>query len=230
MDIAFKGLISQSVVVYLDDVTFYSKERGDHPKHFKQMFERCRKYKIFLNPKKNVFAISKGILLGHIVSKEGILEDSERTKSILQISPLHNKSSIQYFFDRINFVRRFIPDLTEIVKPLQNMIKKDIQFKWKPLEKEAFESIKISIADAPSLWSPNFSKDFILYTFAYEHSLVAVLTQKNEQGDTYPVSFMSTVLQGIELNYPLVDKQTFAVLLAAPTSTLLFYSEMQYYL
>jgi hypothetical protein len=39
MDIDFKGLISQSVVIYLDDVTIYSKKREDHPRHIKQIFE-----------------------------------------------------------------------------------------------------------------------------------------------------------------------------------------------
>jgi hypothetical protein len=58
---------------------------------------------------------------------------------------------MQYFFGRINFVRRFIPDFVEIVKPLQKMIKKDVQFKWTPLEKEAFENIKIAIANVSSL-------------------------------------------------------------------------------
>jgi hypothetical protein len=74
----------------------------------------------------------------------------------------------------------------------------------------AFENIKTAIANAPSLRSPDFSKYFLLYTFASEHSLAAILTQKDEQGDEYPVSFMSTGLQGVELNYPLVDKQAFS--------------------
>jgi hypothetical protein len=77
------------------------------------------------------------------------------------------------------------------------------------LEKGAFENIKTVIANAPSLQSPDFSKDFLLYTFASDHSLAAVLTQKDEQGDEYPVTFMSTGLQGVELNYPLVDKKAF---------------------
>jgi hypothetical protein len=123
MDIDFKILIHQSVVVYLDDVIVYSKERGYHPKHLKHIFECCRKYGISLNPKKIVFIVSKGILLGYIVSKEGISLDPERTKSILQIAPLHSKRSMQSFFGRINFVRRFVPDSAKILKPLQNMIK-----------------------------------------------------------------------------------------------------------
>ena len=52
MDIAFHGLISRSVVVYLDDVMIFSKKREEHAFHLKQIFERCRKYGISLNPKK----------------------------------------------------------------------------------------------------------------------------------------------------------------------------------
>jgi hypothetical protein len=150
-------------------------------------------------------------LLGHIISKDEISVDPKRTKAILQIPPPHSKKSMQSFFGRINFVRRFVPDFAEIVKPLQRMIKKDVQFKWTPLEKEVFKNIKASIATAPSLRSPYFSKDFLLYTFTSDHSLAAVLMQKEEQGDEYPVAFMSIGLQGVELNYPPVDKKDFVV-------------------
>ena len=86
------------------------------------------------------------------------------------------------------------------------MVKQSVQFKWIDLEKSAFNKIKTAIAHAPSLKSPNFEKDFILYTFSSDNSLVAVLKQKEEGGDEYPMSFMSTRLQGAELNYPSVDK------------------------
>jgi hypothetical protein len=82
------------------------------------------------------------------------------------------------------------------------MIKKYVQFKWTSIEKEAFENIKATIAVAPSLQSPYFTKDFLLYTFASDHSLATVLTQKDEQGNEFPIAFMSTGLQGVELNYP----------------------------
>jgi hypothetical protein len=52
MDIVFKGLIGHSVVIYLDDVTVYSKKRVDHPQHMKYIFERFMEYGISLNPKK----------------------------------------------------------------------------------------------------------------------------------------------------------------------------------
>ena len=82
MDIAFRGLIGRSVVVYLDDITIFSKKRGEHAFHLKQIFEHCRKYGISLNPKKCVFAVTEGKLLGHVISKKGISIDPKRIKAI----------------------------------------------------------------------------------------------------------------------------------------------------
>ena len=59
--------------------------------------------------------------------------------------------------------------------------------------------------------SPCFQKEFIFYTFPSDNSLAVVLTQKGELGDEYPISFMSTGLQGVELNYPSIDKKEYAV-------------------
>ena len=62
MDIALWGLIGHSVVVYLDDVVVFSKNIEAHMFHLKQIFDRCKKYGISLNPKKCVFAILEGRL------------------------------------------------------------------------------------------------------------------------------------------------------------------------
>ena len=60
------------------------------------------------------------------------------------------------------------------------MIKKDSTFSWGDKEKESFIRIREAIAKAPTLVSPNFRKDFILYTFASDISYAVVLTQKNQ--------------------------------------------------
>ena len=77
MDITFWGLIDHYVVVYLDDVKIFSKKREYHAFHLKQFFDHCRKYGISLNPKKSIFTILEGKLLGHIISKKGISIDPE---------------------------------------------------------------------------------------------------------------------------------------------------------
>ena len=146
--------------------------------------------------------MAEGNLLGHIITKQGIVVDLERVKAIAQIPLPRSKKTMQYFLGKINFVRKFISDFAQIVKPLQGMIKNNAMFQWNLSEREAFDKIKQAIAEAPSLQSPDFGKGFILYTFASDSSLVAVLTQKYGNNDEQPISFMSTGLQGAELNYP----------------------------
>lgn len=41
MDIAFKGLVNRSVVIYLDDINVYSRKCGNHLRYLKQIFECC---------------------------------------------------------------------------------------------------------------------------------------------------------------------------------------------
>ena len=94
MDIYFQGLINKCVVVYLDDVTVYSKNREDHIQHLTQIFERCRKYGVSLNPKKNIFGVEEGKLLGHIIYQVGIHIDLERIKAIAQLPLPHNKRAM----------------------------------------------------------------------------------------------------------------------------------------
>jgi hypothetical protein len=128
MDTEFPGLINKCVVVYLDEITVYSKNREDHIQHLTQIFERCRKYSILLNPKKTIFSVEEGKLLGHIIFQAGIPIDPKRIKAISQLPLPHNKKSMQSFFEKINFVRKFTPDFTKTIKPLQKMIHKVVEF------------------------------------------------------------------------------------------------------
>ena len=85
MDIAFIGLMQSSVVVYLDDITIFSKKCHDHLLALRKVFEICRKYGISLNPKKSFFVVTKGKLLGFIVSKDGIIIKPEISEEIAKI-------------------------------------------------------------------------------------------------------------------------------------------------
>ena len=211
MDIAFKGLINRSVVIYLDEITIFSKKRANHLHDLKQIFERCRRFGISLNPKKSFFALNEGKLLGFVVSKDGIYIDPDRVKEISDISLPHNKKSMQSFLGQINFVKRFIPDFSQIVLPLQNMIKKNSVFKWLHKEKEAFDLIKQEIINAPTLNTPKFSKHFTLYTLATETSYATVLTQPNDKQEEAPISFFSSNMKGAKINYYDLEKKAFAI-------------------
>ena len=106
------------MVLYLNDVTVFSNKSFDHLRHLTQIFERCRKYRISLNPKKNIFAVSKGNLLDHVKAKSWIKVDSKRVRDIMQIHFLVNKESMQSFLGQINFLHNFIFNYVQIVKPM----------------------------------------------------------------------------------------------------------------
>ena len=96
----------------------------------KQVFKRCRKFSISLNPKKSIFVVTEGKLLGFIVSKEGLIIDLERIEAISKIGLSNSRKAMQSFLGKINFVRRFVLNFAQVVKPLQFLVKKDVSFKW----------------------------------------------------------------------------------------------------
>ena len=124
--------------------------------------------------------MEEGKLLGHIISERGIKIDPDRVEAIQQIGLPRNKKEIQSFLGKVNILRRFIMNFVEVVKYINSMLKKDNTFQWSKEAKQSFVSIKQALSEAPILVSPNFDKDFILFSFSSEHTITGVLLQKNE--------------------------------------------------
>ena len=68
MDVAFVGEKEKFMVIYLDDITIFSKLDDEHLQQLERIFRKCRRYGISLNPRKSHFAMPKGKLLDHIIS------------------------------------------------------------------------------------------------------------------------------------------------------------------
>ena len=62
------------------------------------------------------------------------------------------------------------------------MINKEVGVKWKMQAKQSFELVKQALTQAPVLISPNFTKDFYIFSFASQNTIAAVLLQKNIMG------------------------------------------------
>ena len=80
---------------YLDDLPAHSQKRIYHPDHLHLIFERCRHYKIHLNPHKYVFYVELGRLLGFIVSSKGIQVDPLKFKAIVNLPPPHSTENLK---------------------------------------------------------------------------------------------------------------------------------------
>jgi hypothetical protein len=212
MDIAFVGEKDIFVLIYLDDITVFSYSHEDHLQHLRKTFLKCRKYGISLNPKKSHFALREGKLLGHIVSADGVKIDPARVEAIQKLSLPRSKKDIQSFLGTINFFRRFIANFAELTKYITCMLRKDSEVKWTEEARHSFESIKKSIMTTPVLISPNFDKDFYIFSFASNDTIAAVLLQKNEDGHEQPVAFYSKVLRDAEIKYDPIEKQAYALI------------------
>ena len=90
MDIAISDEIGHFIVIYLDDITVYSKTEDEHLEHLRKVFEKCRRFGLSLNPKKTIFGLQEGKLLGHIISEKGIRIYPQRVEGILQITHPRN--------------------------------------------------------------------------------------------------------------------------------------------
>eukprot|EP00253_Pinus_taeda_P021200 PITA_21200 len=142
------------LVVYLDDLTVFSKFDEEHMYHLKTVFLKCRKYGWSLNPKKSFFAMEEGKLLEHIISKDGIRIDPAHVQAIQQIDLPWNKKEIQSFNGKMNFLRRFVPNLAEHLREMTNMLKKDSQVKWMEEAIKSFNLVKLALSSAPVLTYP----------------------------------------------------------------------------
>ncbi|RVW78332.1 Transposon Tf2-2 polyprotein [Vitis vinifera] len=68
----FHNMMHRDVEVYVDDMIVKSQGRADHLDALERFFERIRKFRLRLNPKKCTFGVTSGKLLGHMVSERGI--------------------------------------------------------------------------------------------------------------------------------------------------------------
>ena len=94
MDLDFVGLKDKFVLIYMDDLTVYSRSHHDHLQHLRRVFLKCRRFGISLNPKKSQFALSDGKLLGHIISAKGVKIDLVRVEAIQKLSIPRSKRDI----------------------------------------------------------------------------------------------------------------------------------------
>jgi hypothetical protein len=94
------------------------------------------------------------------------------------------------------------------------MLKKDIKIKWDSESRQSFDQVKRALTEALVLISPDFTKDFYLFSFASEHTIAAVLLQKNNEGYEQPIAFFSKALRDTALNSKIMEKQAFALVKA----------------
>lgn len=160
------------------------------------------KFGISLDPKKSLFAMEEGIFLGHIISKYDIRIDHSRIEVIQSLDYPRSKKEIYSFNGKINFLRRFFPNITKDLRKVNDMLKKDSEVKWYEEENNSLNQVKFSLSHDPILISPDYTLYFIIFSLASEHTLVFFLMQKKNKKTEQSIAFLDrTIIDNLEVQY-----------------------------
>ena len=125
----FHDMMHKEIEVYVDDMIAKSKTEKDHVINLQKLFERLRKYKLRLNPAKCTFGVKSGKLLGFVVSQKGIEVDPSKVKAILEMPAPRTEKEVRGFLGRLNYIARFISQLTATCEPIFKLLCKSQETK-----------------------------------------------------------------------------------------------------
>ena len=160
-----------------------------------------------MNPNKCAFGVSAGQFLGFMVHERGIGIGQKSMKAINEAVRPTNKTELQSLLGKINFIRRFISNMSERILPFSPLLKlkNDQEFKWGDVKQKTFEEIKEYMKSPPMLVPPQQGKPFKLYVLVDSQTIESTLMQEFE-GKERVVFYLSRRLLDPETRYSPIEK------------------------
>ncbi|GJT65649.1 putative reverse transcriptase domain-containing protein [Tanacetum coccineum] len=204
-----KPYLDKFVIVFIDDILIYSKNKQEHEEHLKLILELLKKEELYAKFSKCEFWIPKVQFLGHVIDSEGIHVDPAKIESIKDWASPKSPTEIRQFLGLAGYYRRFIEGFLKIAKPMTKLTQKKVKFVWGDKQEAAFQLLKQKLCSAPILALPEGSEDFIAYCDASKKGLGAVLMQREKV-----IAYASRQLKIHEKNYTTHDLELGAVVFA----------------
>jgi hypothetical protein len=157
MNYIYHDLINKLVEIYIDNKVVKSTSTGGgHLGDLRHVFEWTRRFRLKMNPKKCAFGVSAGQFLGFLVHEWEIEIGLKSQEAVRTMVPLTMKRELQQLIGNINFIRRFISNLSGRIEPFMNLvkIKADEEFRWGAEQQRAFKEIKEYLTRPPVLVPP----------------------------------------------------------------------------
>ena len=193
----------------IDDFLIWGSDEGTHNTRLIQCLERMRENNITLNIKKCSFGVPEVKYLGHKMNKNGVFPDVEKVKAIKEMPIPTCKKDIQRFLGLVNYVGRFLSNLSEITAPMRKLLKKSVDFLWEEQQQKSFETVKSLIISEKCLSFYDVYKDVCIEVDACKTGLGAVLMQEDK-----PVAYASRSMTPAQLNYAIIEKELQAIVFA----------------
>ena len=161
MNRIFYDCIDVFMVVYMDDLLIFSKDRSTHYKHIETVLSRLKENKLYISPQKCEFMRDEISFLGMIVGNGGIKVDRKKIQILREWPKPKSLTEVRSFMGLLQFFRRFIKDFSKISASLTNLTKKgEVIKKWSKECDKSFALLKEAITKAPILIAPYWKKEF----------------------------------------------------------------------
>ena len=162
---------------YMDNILIVSYTENEHLDHIRQVFESFHKFKMKLKLTKCEFGRREIQFLGHIINHDGIRTLPEKTEEILKIKTPRNADEVCAFLGLLNYYHQFIPAFSDLMHPIQKLLKKNIKFEWTEECDKAFKTAKETLMRDPILYHPDPNTPLIIKTDASKTAFAGILLQ-----------------------------------------------------
>ena len=169
---------------------------------------------LHLKLEKCKFATDKVEYLGMIVKPGQLAMDPVKLDGITTLPTPTKVKDVRSFLSFANFYSCFIPDYSNVARPLIDLTKKNLTWDWSPSCQSSFDSLKCLFLSKPVLHLPNLSALFAVATDASKYASGAILLQTDSNGDWHPYSYLSQSFSPAERNYNIYDRELLAVIRA----------------
>jgi hypothetical protein len=205
----FKPQIDKNIHAYIDDLIVKSGERANHISDLAETFANMRRAGLKLNSEKFVFGVTKGKILGCLISAKRIEANPDKIKAIREMEEPKTKKDIQKLNGRVAALNRFISRSTKRSLPFFKALKGKGKIEWGTEQRKAFAELKAYIEEMAILSPPLLSEPLLLYVAASKATVSAALVRevKGEKGKYQShVYFVSEALSGSKLLYSELEK------------------------
>ena len=135
------------MTVVQDDIIVYGGTVAEHDARLKQVFETIARSGLKLNEKKCEICKPKICYFGNVISK-GVSPDQEKAKAIQELPEPQNVSELRQVLGMINYLGKFLPNLSHLISPMSELLKSDSTWIWSHREQEAFKKVKAMVTTA----------------------------------------------------------------------------------
>ena len=200
----------EGTVCLMDDILVYGATREEHDERLREVLQRLRDLGMTLNPEKCSFAKSSVKFLGHMIDSEGIKPDPDKVSAIEKFTTPSCIGDVRRFLGMINQLSKFSPHLSDMTKPIRELLVKENAWVWGQPQRDAMTKVKEAIAASPILAKFDPNLETVVSADASSHGLGAVLLQKQDSGELQPVAFISRSMTPTEKRYAQIEKEALA--------------------